>query len=147
MDDKQAVLRANEDFYTALETLDPEVMKAVWAQRPTDICVHPGWDILRGPEVIHESWTAIFANTGYMRFEPSDIDLEISGDMARVSCIENIFTVVEGHTIHSRVACINLFRRCDEFDGEWKMTVHHASPIAQGQTVVAIEPEDDEDVH
>jgi ketosteroid isomerase-like protein len=132
MDDDDAVLAANKAFYDAFEALDLAAMSRVWAHRPTATCIHPGWEILSGWDEIRESWRAIFANTGYMRFKASNIRVHVVGNSAWVCCVENLFQVVEGHTIHSQVACTNLFLRTGE---GWKMVLHHGSPIASAQSV------------
>ena len=138
MSDDAAVLAANKAFYDAFEALDLAAMSRVWAHRPTAVCVHPGWEILTGWAAVRESWRAIFAGTGYMRFEASDLTIDVIENVARVTCVENLFQVVEGHTIHSQVAATNLFVRTGE---GWKLLVHHGSPIAAAQSVT--EPEGD----
>jgi ketosteroid isomerase-like protein len=132
MDDRSAVSKANKDFYKAFEEMDMKQMEQVWSQSSSAICIHPGWEKLTGWSEIRESWRAIFAHTGYMRFEPSDVDIQILENTALVSCVENIFTVADGMTIHSRVACTNLFVRTD---AEWKLMVHHGSAIAESQSI------------
>jgi hypothetical protein len=132
MSDKQAVARANESFYRAFQDMDMEQMSQVWDQSESSICIHPGWEMLSGWREIRESWRAIFAHTGYMRFEASDVDIQIIDGAARVSCIENIFTVADGMTIHSRVACTNLFVRKEK---GWLLVLHHGSAIAESQSV------------
>ena len=132
MEPTQAVLEVNQQFYRAFEALSLEMMGEVWACRESDVCIHPGWEILRGWEEIRESWRVIFANTGFMRFEASELSVEIIGAVACLSCVENIFSVVGDMTIHSRVACTNLFHLTE--DG-WRMVLHHGSPIASTQVV------------
>ena len=132
MDNKHAVLELNQRFYRAFEALSLEMMGDVWAHRDSDVCIHPGWEMLRGWEEIRESWRVIFANTGYMRFEASELTLEITGEVACLSCVENIFSVVGDMTIHSRVACTNLFHLTEK---GWRMVLHHGSPIASAQVV------------
>jgi uncharacterized protein (TIGR02246 family) len=138
--DANAVLQVNQRFYQAFENLDLEAMAGVWAQRSTDICIHPGWNILTGWEEIRASWTAIFANTGYMRFQASDVDVEIVGEVARVTCIEHIFSVAQGLTVHSQVACTNVFLLVD---GNWRMALHHGSPVAAAHSAAAVSPDAD----
>jgi len=142
MSDEQSVLEANAAFYGAFEALDADAMAAVWSNTSADVCIHPGWDLLIGERQVQESWSMIFANTSYLRFEASDVRVSVAEDMATVSCIENIFSVIEGHTVHSRMACTNVFRRSVQPGGSWEMVVHHASPIAAGQTVVRMSDDD-----
>ncbi len=121
------LLIANDSFYTAFETMDIDKMKDLWVQDEDSFCVHPGWDILRGWTEIKASWTAIFENTGFMRFELSDVKAVLREDSAWISCMENIYTVAEGKTFHSQVAAVNLFMK---IEGQWKMSAHHASAIS-----------------
>ena len=123
----EAVLQINQSFYDAFESMDFEAMSAVWSQQRTDTCVHPGWPFLRGWRDIRESWRAIFANTGFMRISLTEVSLEIRGDTARIHCVENLYSVFEDQTLASQVAATNLFARVG---GQWRMTVHHGSPIA-----------------
>ena len=132
MNQQDSIKQRNRAFYTALEDMDLEAMSRIWVQSAEAVCIHPGWETLRGWPEIRESWRAIFAATGYMRFEPSDVTIHLHGDAAHVSCVENIFTVVDGMTIHSRIACTNIFTLSD---GEWRMVLHHGSGIASAQSV------------
>lgn len=134
--DEAAVLAAADAFYTAFEALDMTAMAACWARRDDDVCIHPGWEILTGWREISASWRSIFANTGFMRFEASDLRVEVIGDVARVTCVERIFSVADTHTTHGAVAATSLFLRTD--DG-WKMTLHHGSPIAATHQVTEID--------
>ena len=132
MKNESAVLEANRAFYRAFEAMDIEQMAQIWVQSDSAVCIHPGWEALNGWPHIRESWRTIFANTGYMRFDASDIHLKLMEETACVSCVENIFTVIDGMTIHSRVACTNIFIWCDE---RWRLLIHHGSPIAESQSI------------
>ncbi|MFT5682895.1 MAG: hypothetical protein ACI8RZ_003819 [Myxococcota bacterium] len=129
------LLTANQDFYTAFESMTYSQMATVWAQRPEDCCTHPGWDTLRGWREIRESWRAIFAGTEFVRIEVTKVSAEIQGTVGRVVCVENLLSVVDRQAVHSQVACTNLFLLTDE---GWKLTLHHGSPIAS-QPVMAAE--------
>ena len=139
MEAEQAILAANDAFYRALEAMDIRAMRRVWAGRPTDVCVHPGWELLVGWADIEASWRAIFANTATMRFEITHISMEILGELARVSCVETIYTSPGRQGPASRVAATNLFLR-DPESGAWRMALHHGSPIAYDEEEP--EPED-----
>ena len=134
------LLAANQAFFKAFEALDVEAMTAVWLGSKNDICVHPGWEILRGWFEIRESWRAIFANTGYMRFHPSDLSYNVHNDQAVITCVENIYSVIQGKTIQTRVACTNIFVRRD---GRWRLVLHHGSPIASRQSARPVPPDED----
>ena len=134
---ESAVLRANNAFYEAFEALDFDAMRRVWAQDDSVVCVHPGWPPLMGWLEVRESWRSIIAGTDYMRIRPSDEQVFFDGALARVLCVENIYTVQDGMSVHSQVACTNLFRREDGDDGSWVLVHHHGSPIGAGPTVGA----------
>lgn len=124
---KADLLIINDAFYRAFEEMDLQKMQQVWSQVEGAFCVHPGWEILRGWREVNESWLMIFENTGYMRFQLSDVEAGSNGEMGWVSCIENIYTVAAGQAFHSSVAALNLFVRVD---GEWKILAHHGSAIS-----------------
>jgi uncharacterized protein (TIGR02246 family) len=132
-DDEREVHEANARFYRALEELDYDAMASVWAKRDEDVCIHPGWAVLEGWHAVRESWRAIFAGTEFMRFAISDARVQVLGEVARVTCVENIWSLADGRSVHSQVAATNLFVRSD---GGWRITLHHGSPIA-GSTTVA----------
>ncbi len=123
----QAVLSVNRAFYDAFEALDLDGMRQVWTCTSGDVCIHPGWDIHRGWSEIRESWRAIFAGTGYMRFEVTEVHMRDHAGIVQLTCIENIYAVAGAVSHHSRVACTNLFVETDQ---GWRLTLHHGSPIA-----------------
>ena len=126
MSDESDVLAQNKAFYSAFRTLDIDAMGAVWSGTEADACIHPGWPILRGWEEVEASFAGIFRDAGYMRIEPTDIEILLSGDVARVTCVENIYSVHGGMTMQGRVAATNLFQRTGH---GWRMVLHHGSPI------------------
>lgn len=114
-------------FYDALEALDEDAMEAVWAGRPADVCVHPGWPMTHGWQSIRQSWRLIFANTCYGRISLSDISMEIGGRIARVCCTENRYSVYDHGAFTNTVAATNLFVRTR--DG-WRLTLHHGTSVS-----------------
>ena len=118
MSDETAVLAANAAYYRAFATADAAAMSRVWADDKVS-CIHPGWPALVGREPILESYRQIFSNPHQDRIEPRNELVMITGDLARVLCVE----FVAGNAL----ATTNLFRRVGN---EWLMTHHQASPIA-----------------
>ena len=116
------ILQANEAFYLAFQDFDLETMEGLWSGRPTDVCIHPGWSILRGWEASGSPGPASSPTPHYMRFAPSDVEVHVVGQVARVTCVENIYAIQEGHTLHSQVAGTNVF---EHIDGRWLLTLHH----------------------
>jgi ketosteroid isomerase-like protein len=133
-DDVGEVEQANARFYQAFETLDLARMERVWAHDEHVKCVHPGWPILIGWEAVRSSWATIFENTGEMRFTLSDVRASARGDLAWVTCTENIFSEVHGRLAVTSVLATNLFERGP--DG-WRLVHHHAShvltPVSDGR--------------
>ena len=129
MSDVAEVVEANARFYRAFETLDIAEMDRVWAHGEHVKCVHPGWPLLSGWDAVRESWAAIFENTAEMRFTLSNVQAMVGGDLAWVSCTENILSDVGGRVSVTAILTTNLFER----DGaDWRMVHHHASHVMSG---------------
>ena len=125
---RKELARANRAFYQCFEKLDLEAMRALWLDEPLVRCIHPGGEVLVGPERVLASWAAIFANTKSIRFDLADISIEILGDVGWVTSIERIQTETGVGQHASEMAATNVFVRRD---GEWRLVLHHASPIAR----------------
>jgi ketosteroid isomerase-like protein len=123
------VAEANARFYRAIEALDVLEMDRVWAHGDGVKCVHPGWPLLSGWDNVRSSWEAIFSNTAEMRFTISDVQVSITGDLAWVTCTENILAQVRGRVSVTSVLATNIFER--EAD-DWRLVHHHASHILGG---------------
>lgn len=120
--------RANRAFYTALERFDLSAMKDLWLDDPTVKCVHPGGELIVGQERVMESWRRIFEGTASVRCELVDLDLEVVGDFAWANNVERLHIGLESGVMISESAATNLYVRRED---EWKMILHHASPIAR----------------
>ena len=125
-DEVAAVEALNQEFYTAFEHGDLDRMDEIWDADDDVVCVHPGWPMLRGRGSVLRSWALIMANTSYIQFFLTDVATVVDGDVAIVTCTENILTSVAADDGDSRVVATNVFRRRD---GAWRMRVHHGSPV------------------
>lgn len=125
-ENKLAVEQANAAFYRALESGLIERMDEVWAHEEWVKCVHPGWDMIAGWQRVRESWMMIFEGGQKMRASPSEVWVSITGDLAWVTCTENITVFNEVSFDSAQAAATNLFIRSN---GQWLMIHHHASPI------------------
>ena len=121
----RALVAANERFYQAFEAAEPLAMDEVWAQLPGDTCIHPGWDPIRGPINVANSWRRIFAGQERLAVQLSELHAEIHGDVGVVHLVENIWVARTRQEV-GKVAATNLFVRRD---GAWKLTLHHGSPM------------------
>ena len=121
------VREVNQKFYQALESLDLEAMEGVWLHHDLVRCVHPGWPMLAGWDSVRESWEEIFRNTESMLVSTRDVALHIEGGVGWVTCTERVTSKRADRSETALVQATNLFLRRD---GEWKMVLHHASPLA-----------------
>jgi uncharacterized protein (TIGR02246 family) len=128
--DADEVVAVNAELYEAFETGDVDRMERVWDDADDVCCVHPGWPMLRGRSRVLRSWSVIMANTGYIQFFLTAVEASVHGDLAVVTCEENILTAVsepDGSMSESAtVVATNLFRRRD---GRWRLWMHHGSPV------------------
>jgi ketosteroid isomerase-like protein len=124
--DRADVEEANAAFYRAFESLDLAEMDAVWAHDAHVRCVHPGWPLLCGWEAVRESWERIFASTEEMRFTLSGVTANVVGDVAWVTCTENILSEVGERVAVTAILATNLFERSA---AGWRLIHHHASHV------------------
>jgi hypothetical protein len=118
MSDEAEILAANTAYYDAFAAADFAAMSRIWADDDAT-CIHPGWPALIGRPSILESYRQILGNPSQERIEPRNATVLITGEEARVLCVE----FVSG----AALAATNMFRR---IGGAWRMTHHQASPIA-----------------
>jgi ketosteroid isomerase-like protein len=134
--DVEAVTEANAELYASVEAGDLDRLAQVWVESPYEAsvtCVHPGWPPLRGRDEVLRSWAVIMANTAYIQFFLTDMEIEISGDVAVLTCAENILTSVgeddedaSSRLAGGRVVATNVFRRTPL---GWRLWLHHGSPV------------------
>ena len=103
-------------------------MKSVWAFNDSVTCIHPGWEVIRGYEVIIGSWEKIFVGSENLEIKLSEIKVSGDGPMIWVSCQENLFAMSMSGVQVSKVHATNLFEKIQD---QWKMVLHHASSVPQ----------------
>lgn len=142
--DIEAVEAANTALYDAVEHADLDALNGLWLEDGVSV-VHPGWPILTGREEVLRSYALIMANTDYVQFFLTDVEVSVHGDTALVRCTENILSGgpaeddgSAGPLVGGLVVATNVFRRAE--GGSWKVWSHHGSPV-----LVEREDEDDED--
>jgi ketosteroid isomerase-like protein len=128
--DDDAVVAANEAFYAAVESGDIDALRAVWTTGPDAVCVHPGAEPIHGTAPVMRSWSLIMANTEYIQFFLTDVDVTVTGDVAAVTCTENILTADQGAAAGAfaggKAQALNVFTRST--DG-WRLWIHQAAPV------------------
>jgi ketosteroid isomerase-like protein len=122
MNDEDAVLAANLEFYRAFAARDLIAIEAIWARRAPVACLHPGWSALKDREAIIESWESILGNADAPRIACYDEKVYLYGDVALVLCEEEL--------AGGSLAASNLFIR---EDGVWRLAHHHAGQIVRRQ--------------
>jgi ketosteroid isomerase-like protein len=122
----EEVTRTNQEFYDAFESLDIARMDRVWAHQDYVTCIHPGWALRVGWPEVRDSWVLIFNNTFSMKFELTEIQVQVAGDLAWVICTENITSRQGENTQESQVLATNLYER---INGRWVIIHHHGSPV------------------
>jgi hypothetical protein len=118
MDDSDAVLAANLEFYRAFTTHDAEAMDALWARQAPVACVHPGWPALADRDAVMESWRGILSNPDSPRIACYDERVFLYGDTALVVCEEEL----DGGTLIAS----NWFVR---EEGQWRIAHHQAGQL------------------
>ncbi|MFJ6568627.1 nuclear transport factor 2 family protein [Streptomyces sp. NPDC091292] len=101
---------------------------------PAISCVHPGWPVLTGRGEVLRSYALIMANTEYIQFFLTDVQVSVFDGTALVTCTENILSGGPapeggeelGPLVGQLVVATNVFRRTP---GGWKLWSHHASPV------------------
>ena len=123
----------NAAFYEAFETADLDTMQDLWLEDDETLCVHPGAMPIRGTGPINRSWALIMANTPYIQFFLTDVEVSVLEGVASVTCTENVLTGDDSTGLDSfggaKAVATNVFVRTDE---GWRLWIHHASPVLSG---------------
>jgi ketosteroid isomerase-like protein len=131
--DVAEVEAVNAAFYVAFESADLDTMTGLWIDDPETLCVHPGALPVRGTAAINRSWALIMANTPYIQFFLTDVEVSVLRDVASVTCTENVLTADEmtddGSFNGAKAVATNVVIRTA---GDWRLWIHHASPVLSG---------------
>lgn len=127
---RREVEAMNALFYEAFESADLDTMQDLWLDDDNTVCVHPGVLPVRGTRPISRSWALVMANTPYIQFFLTDIEVSVRDGTASVTCTENVLTGDErtGPDVFGggKAVATNVFVRTA--DG-WRLWIHHASPV------------------
>ena len=131
--DHREVEAVNTAFYQAFESADLDAMLDLWLEDPEALCVHPGAMPIRGTGPINRSWALIMANTPYIQFFLTDVEVSVLEGVASVTCTENVLTGDDSTGLDAfggaKAVATNVFVRT--VDG-WRLWIHHASPVLSG---------------
>ena len=103
-------------------------MDRLWTELPNVMCLHPGWEVLRGRERVMASWNSILRRP--LPVKVRDEVVEVFGEVGVVVCVEVLREV--------ELAATNLFVL---EQGRWRLAHHQAGLIARGER----DDEDDDD--
>jgi ketosteroid isomerase-like protein len=141
-DDVAAVHDITRRFYAAVESGDLDEMTALWQPGQATLCIHPGFGPVRGTATVLRSWALVMAQASYVQYVLTDESVEVYGDTAIASCIENVLSAGRETPVESfdggRTVATFVLRRPTA--GQWQLVARHASPLADnwlssGQTV------------
>jgi uncharacterized protein (TIGR02246 family) len=126
-EDALAVEALNRRYYDTFQALDVERMAKLWWQDVGVSCIHPGTDVRRGIDEVMETYAEVFLLMKSIRFALGDVHVRVVGDLAFVTCVENLVSEdEEAGDYLGAVLATNLFERRK---GEWRLVHHHASPF------------------
>ncbi|MGB5710898.1 MAG: nuclear transport factor 2 family protein [Waterburya sp.] len=124
--DKEAVLAANEAFYSAFADRDLKIMTSLWWQGSTSICIHPGSQVILGWSDIRDSWDSIFQNTNSLEIDTEIIKVEVDQALAYVLLREIVLQSNQGRRMKGQSMATNVFQKMAQ---KWYLVSHHGSPI------------------
>lgn len=124
--DKEAVLAANEAFYSAFAARDLKIMTSLWWQGSSSICIHPGSSPIVGWTDIRDSWGSIFQNTNSLEIDTEIIKVEVDQALAYVLLREIVLQSNRGRKIKAQSLATNIFQKMAQ---KWYLVSHHGSPI------------------
>ncbi|MGX2996479.1 nuclear transport factor 2 family protein [Streptomyces sp. JNUCC 64] len=155
--ERDEVERVHAGYYEALENGDFGALSDLWLDErdlagpaPVITCVHPGWPLLSGRGEVLRSYALILANTSYIQFFLTDVEVSVHGGTALVTCTENILSGGPdpdgdgpGPLVGELAVATNLFLRTPQ---GWRLWSHHASPVlAEGGGGADGAPDEDGD--
>ena len=140
------ILKANEQFYQAIENADMDLMRAVWigqGDEESATCVHPGQSAVHGLSQVLRSWAVVCARINYLQFFITDVRVRQIGYVAIVTCVENVLSELPGQDEDSlgfggsHYEAVNVFHRYP--DRRWRMLTHCSATVFPTS-----EPEDED---
>ncbi|MGD9632397.1 MAG: nuclear transport factor 2 family protein [Pirellulales bacterium] len=125
----QAVLKANDVFYSALNAMftgDIAPMEDVWSHADDVTYMGPDGKFLVGWSDVSANWTkqAGLKLGGEIRQE--GIQAKIGADLATVECYEVGENLVDGKATPVSLRATNVYRK---ENGEWRMIGHHTDKL------------------
>lgn len=124
--DEEAVLCANDAFYSAFRAADIESMAAIWLDSDTVSVSHPKFGLASGYESVLNNWRDIFRAGSAADMQVEEVSLEVRKNMAWVICTQTLHSLRGRETISGLRVATNLFQKRGD---KWMIVHHHASPM------------------
>ena len=132
--DRAAVLEVHEAFYATVEAGDLDRLTALWDDDPATVCLHPGARPIHGTAAVLRSWAVVMATREYVQFFLTDVEVSVTGDIAAVTCTENVLTGQGGSGTAfqgGRGQALTVLRRSDP---GWRLWLHQSTPVGSETT-------------
>lgn len=132
LEDREAVEAAHRAYYAAWEVGDPQAIMDVWADDDRVCYILPGNGPNHGRTAVRERVMETMTFAAGLQFLFTEIDVTVSGDVARLTCVETVISPdtfggdEEMAAALAKLAVTSLFMRTA--DG-WKMWHHQAGPM------------------
>ena len=132
------IIKANEQFYEAIENADMDLMREVWVDPLMEdgegaLCVHPGQSAVHGLSQVLRSWAVVCARINYLQFFITDVRVRQIDQVAIVTCVENVLSELPGQDPDSlglggsHYEATNVFQ--SESNGPWRLVTHTSAPV------------------
>ena len=131
------ILKANEQFYQAIENADMDLMREVWVDPAVEgdsaTCVHPGQSAVHGLSQVLRSWAVVCSRINYLQFFITDVRVRQIDQVAIVTCVENVLSELPGQRSASlgfggsHYEAVNVFHR--QPDRRWRLLTHTSATV------------------
>lgn len=126
--EEAAIRKANQLFYQALTEADLPLMASLWLHENWTKCTHPGWEVLLGWPEIYASWSEIFSHDYRLSFVLEEMDIQIVGAFASVSCIESV-TIFDDESDAFTLVQMSASKLFQWHEENWLLIHHHTTPM------------------
>lgn len=136
MTDEEQVTAASEAFYRALHEVcqgNASLMSEAWHHDEHVSTVHPMGTWVYGWEQVWATWQELAHVISAGTITVVEPRIQLHGDVAVVSCAEDVAITLGGAAVKWRSNVTNVFARRD---GRWKMTHHHADKAPSAEKAI-----------